>query len=76
MENLKQISVKIDPATLQKIDETVKTLPYYKRNSVINNVLTALFFNADSHTIAKLVRYWRHSRETLKIEISTEASKK
>lgn len=72
MENLKQLSVKIDPATLQKIDETVKQLRYYKRNSVINNVLTALFFNADSHQIAKLVRYWRHGSKKFKIEISEE----
>lgn len=70
MENLKQLSVKIDPATLQKIDETVKQFRYYKRNSVINNVLTALFFNADSIQIAKLVRYWRHGGKKLKIEIS------
>ena len=74
MENLKQLSVKIDPATLQKIDETVKKLHYYKRNSVINNVLTSLFFNADSLTIAKLIRYWRHSGRKLKIEISEESS--
>lgn len=76
MQNLKQLSVKIDPATLQKIDETVKNFHYYKRNSVINNVLTALFFNAESHTIAKLIRYWRHSGNTLKIEISEEISSK
>lgn len=76
MENLKQISVKIDPATLQKIDETVKQLRYYKRNSVINNVLTALFFNADSYQIAKLIRYWRHGGKKLKIEISEETTSK
>lgn len=73
MENLKQLSVKIDPATLQKIDEIVKQLHYYKRNSVINNVLTALFFNADSIQIAKLVRYWRHGGKKLKIEISEDS---
>ena len=76
MENLKQISVKIDPATLQKIDETAKKLRYYKRNSVINNVLTALFFNADSIQIAKLSRYWRHSGIKLKIEISEDSCSK
>lgn len=73
MENLKQLSVKIDPATLQKIDEIVKQLHYYKRNSVINNVLTALFFNADSIQIYKLVRYWRHGGKKLKIEISEDS---
>ena len=76
MENLKQLSVRIDPATLQKIDETVKQLHYYKRNSVINNILTALFFNADSYQIAKLIRYWRHGTIKLKIEISEESFSK
>lgn len=74
MQNLKQLSVKIDPATLEKIDQTAKQFRYYKRNAVINNVLTALFFNADSYTITKLVKYWRHGKTKLKIEISTESS--
>lgn len=72
MENLKQLSVKIDPATLQKIDETIKNIRYYKRNTVINNVLTAVFFNADFTQIAKLIRYWRHGSTKLKIEISED----
>ena len=70
MENLKQISVKIDPATLQKIDEFTTRYYSYKRNSIINNVLTAIFFNASPKDIDKLLRFWRHSGKKLKIEIS------
>ena len=73
METLKQLSVKIDPATVEKIDQLAKELRYYKRNSTINNVLTAIFFESDSHSISKLVRYWRHGHTKLKIEISEDS---
>lgn len=70
MENLKQLSVKIDPATLQKIDEFKGRYYSYKRNTIINNVLTAIFFNASPRDIDKLIRYWRHGNTKLNIEIS------
>lgn len=38
-ENLKLISVRIDPETLEKIDEFVRKHYYWKRNSVINAIL-------------------------------------
>lgn len=73
MQNLKQISVKIDPATLQKIDEFTGRYYSIKRNAVINNVLTAIFFNASPRDIDKLIRYWRHGNKKLKIEISEDS---
>lgn len=76
MQNLKQISVKIDPETLKKIDKKACEFYSYKRNAIINNVLTAIFFNASSKDITKLIQYWRHGNKKLKIEISEEASRK
>ena len=76
MQTLKQLSVKIDPETLKKIDKKACEFYSYKRNAIINNVLTAIFFNASSKDIDKLVRYWRHGNKELKIEISEEASSK
>lgn len=76
MENLKQLSVKIDPATLQKIDVLKGRYYSFKRNAIINNVLTAIFFNASPRDIDKLIQYWRHGNKKLKIEISEEASSK
>lgn len=72
MENLKQLSVKIDPVTLQKIDEFAGRYYYYKRNTIINNVLTAIFLNASPKEIDKLLRFWRHSGKKLRIEISED----
>lgn len=61
MENLKQISVKIDPVTLNRIERLAKIARYYKRNAVINNVLTTIFDCCQDEEIMILVRYWRHN---------------
>lgn len=60
MENLKQISVKIDPETLKKLDEVTIKAKYWKRNAVINGILTAIVDNCSNEDIMHLVRYWRH----------------
>ena len=72
MENLKQISVKIDPKTLDKIDKFVLRSYGYKRNTIINNILTAIFFEADSNTINNLLQYWRHGSTKLSITIKVK----
>ena len=72
MEKLKQISVKIDPETLDKIDKFVLRSYGHKRNSIINNILTAIFFEADSKTINLLLRYWRHGSTKLSITIKVQ----
>ena len=69
MENLKQLSVKIDPETLEKIDAIVSKRGTWKRNAIINQVLTGLFMEADERDINKLLRYWKHGHTGLKITI-------
>lgn len=59
MENLKQISVRIDPETLQKLDEFCKKHYYWKRNTVINGLLVAIVDAMDDKTIYDMVRYSR-----------------
>lgn len=41
--NLQLISVRIDPETLKTIDKFAIKHHYWKRNAVINNVLTSVF---------------------------------
>lgn len=41
--NLKLLSIRIDPETLEAIEKFTKDHPYWNRNSVINNLLTTLF---------------------------------
>lgn len=59
MENLKQISVRIDPVTLQKIDDFCKKHYYWTRNAVINGILGAVVDGMDDDTIYEMVRYSR-----------------
>lgn len=60
MEKLKQISVRIDPVTLQKIDDFCKKHYYWTRNYVINYLLGAVVDGMDDDTLYEMVRYSRH----------------
>lgn len=57
MENLKSIGVRLDPKTIKAIDDFVSGKYYWKRNTVINAVLTNLFLIADRGTIYDIVRW-------------------
>ena len=57
MEKKKLISARLDPHTLEKIDAFTKKHYYWKRNTVISNVLDAVFDCFDDGDIYDLVRY-------------------
>lgn len=59
MENLKLLSVRVDPTTLKKIDAFATSSRFWKRNSIINGILTAVLECTDSRDIYDLVRYHR-----------------
>lgn len=69
MENLKLVSCRLEPAMLEKIEEFLNRHPYWKRNAVINNVLTAIFLNADKNTIYDLCQWWKGSGVKLEIKV-------
>lgn len=60
MQNLKLISVRIDPQTLKKVDALVANHRYWKRNAIINGLLTAVVDAMDDGTLYDMVRYTRH----------------
>lgn len=60
MENKKLISARLTPQTLAKIDTFVTNKRYYKRNTVISNVLDAVFDCFDEKAIYNMVRFSRH----------------
>lgn len=64
-ENLKPVSTRLDPKTLEAIDKFVATRTYWKRNSVINQVLTAVFDCFTETEIYDMVRYWRRGNYTV-----------
>lgn len=64
MENLKLISVRIDPETLAKIDNFRNRHAYWKRNTIINGLLSAVVDAMDDKAFYDMVRYSRqfHSK--------------
>lgn len=60
MENLKLISVRIDPVTLEKIDAFKRKHYYWKRNAIINGILSAVVDAMDDNSLYDMVRYCRN----------------
>lgn len=61
--NLKLISARIEPETLELIDEWLEHHDYWKRNTVINGVLTAVFNTFSEKEIYDMARYSPHFYE-------------
>ena len=67
MEKTKQISAKVDAQTLEKIDAVALRAKYWKRNAIINRILTAIVDSCEYNEIMLLVRYWKHDKSSLPI---------
>lgn len=55
-ENLQLISVRIDPDTLAKIEKFAARHSYWKRNTIINNLLTTIFKDFNEKQIYDMTR--------------------
>lgn len=64
MDKTKQISAKIDAQTIADIDLIAQRSKFWKRNAIINNILTAIVNSCDYEQIMLLVRYWKHDPTT------------
>lgn len=60
MENKKLLSVRLDPTTLTNIEKFAQKHYYWKRNTVISNILDAVFDCFDESAHYDMVRYSRH----------------
>lgn len=67
-ENLILVSCRIDPETLKKIETLSQRHYYWKRNTIINGILTAVMDNFTDQQIYDMVRYWRKSGYEIKSE--------
>ena len=72
MENKKLISTRLTPHTLAKIDAFVRNRYYWKRNTVISNVLDTVFECFDEKAIYDMVRFDRHFHPDAKGSFSLE----
>ena len=64
-ENLKLVSARIEPRTLEKIEKFCNDRWYWKRNSVINAVLTAVFDHFEDSDIYDMCRSWEPTRDNV-----------
>ena len=64
-ENLKLVSVRIDPDTIEKIDEFVKQHYYWKRNGVINAILWAAMHDFKTDDVYDMVRRNRYKTQAI-----------
>lgn len=69
MENLKAIGVRLDPKTIGAVDDFVRNKYFWKRNTVINAILTNLFLIADKGTIYDIVRWNEYAENPDEYEI-------
>lgn len=67
-ENLIPVSTRLDPETVEQIDTWLQRHKYWKRNTAINSILTAVFDNFDDRQIYDMVRYWRRGNYQTKAE--------
>lgn len=63
--NLKLTSVRIDPDTLNKLDQFVSKHTYWTRNAVINSILTTVMNRFDSRDIYDMVRTLQFTKEPI-----------
>lgn len=69
MEKLKQVSMKIEESTLHLADKETERSKYYKRNAILNGILTAVLHNADTETLFILYRWCIHGDKKLRITV-------
>lgn len=67
-DNLQLISVRIDPVTLLRIDRMAALHCYWRRNTIINSILTSVMQCFDDKALFDLVKYHPNYDEVEKAE--------
>ena len=67
-ENLKLLSIRIDAETYRKIEEFAKKHAYWKRNSIINLLLTTVFQDFNEKQVYDMLRRQWYSKNEIKAE--------
>lgn len=74
-ENLKPVSTRLDPETLKAIDLFVAKRRYWKRNTVINQVLTIVFTKFEESDIYDMVRYFKQGNYEIECKFKLNRNK-
>lgn len=67
-ENLKLLSVRLNPDTVEAIEKFTVNHPYWNRNSVINNLLSTIFKDFTDKQIYDMARRHFFSKNEIKAE--------
>lgn len=67
-ENLQLISARIDSDTLQRIEKFTARHSYWKRNTVINNILISIFEDFSDKQIYDMVRRNLFKNQFVRVE--------
>ena len=69
MEETQVISVRLPKSLIRDLDEIVKSWRYYKRNSVICQVLKVFVKCSDQQTAYDILRWWNHSGDKYELTL-------
>lgn len=74
MNTTKLTSIRLETDTITKIDNFVETRTYWKRSTVINNILAAVLENFTPNEVYEMVRRysWERNKVNAKFEITQE----
>lgn len=67
-ENLKLLSVRLNPDTVEAIERFTKNHVYWNRNSVINNLLSTIFMDFTDQQIYDMARRHFFTKNEVKVE--------
>lgn len=67
-ENLKLLSVRLNPDTVEAIEKFTKDHPYWTRNSVINNLLSTIFMDFTDQQVYDMARRHFFAKNEVKVE--------
>ena len=70
MEKTKIISIRIPEAILAKLDEITAEERWFKRNTIIVNVLWIFVKFTDKDTRYDIIRWWNHGRKEYKLSFT------
>ena len=74
MNTTKLTSIRLETDTITKIDNFVENRTYWKRSTVINNILAAVLENFTPNEVYEMVRRysWERNKVNAKFEITLE----
>lgn len=75
MEKTQVISVRLPKSLIRELDKIVINWRYYRRNSVISQMLKVFVNCADKQTVYDTLRWWDHSGEKYELTLRKIDSK-